>query len=258
MITIAGHKIVPTIFPDKTSQVWKLPEEVFTSPYDIFWTFESEAEIMHLAQLKALLDKRDFSANKTLHIDCLPYARQDKDVSNTSTFALHSFAKLLNAMEFDSIRIMDPHSNVATKLIFNAHAIYPFKQVIDIIDALGVTTVIYPDHGAEFKYTSFYGGFDNRYPKVLIGEKERDQQTGHILKYELSGDPSGQICLMVDDLCDGGATFILLAKELLSKGAKEVHLFVSHGIFSRGLGVLFDAGIKRVFVKDGEMHVLKN
>ena len=63
---------------------------------------------------------------------------------------------------------------------------------------------------------------------------------------------------MVDDLCDGGATFILLAKELLSKGAKEVHLFVSHGIFSRGLGVLFDAGIKRVFVKDGEMHVLKN
>jgi len=58
--------------------------------------------------------------------------------------------------------------------------------------------------------------------------------------------------MIVDDICDGGATFILLAKELYAAGAKEVNLFVTHGIFSKGLIPLYEAGIKRIFTQDGE------
>jgi len=47
-------------------------------------------------------------------------------------------------------------------------------------------------------------------------------------------------------------TFKILAKDLLAKGAKEVNLFVTHGIFSRGLKTLKDAGINRIFAQDGE------
>ena len=59
--------------------------------------------------------------------------------------------------------------------------------------------------------------------------------------------------LVWDDLCDAGGTFILLAKELLTNGAKEVNLFVSHGLFTKGTQILFDAGIKRIFTKEREI-----
>jgi ribose-phosphate pyrophosphokinase len=41
-------------------------------------------------------------------------------------------------------------------------------------------------------------------------------------------------CLIVDDICDGGATFVALARKLREAGAIEVSLFVTHGIFSKG------------------------
>jgi len=37
------------------------------------------------------------------------------------------------------------------------------------------------------------------------------------------------------------------------QGAKDVALYVSHGIFSKGLEPLREGGIKRIFTKDGEV-----
>ena len=48
----------------------------------------------------------------------------------------------------------------------------------------------------------------------------------------------GRNCLIVDDICDGGGTFIPLAKKLKNAGAKTVTLYVTHGIFSKGLDPL--------------------
>ena len=66
-------------------------------------------------------------------------------------------------------------------------------------------------------------------------------------------DIKDQTILIVDDLCDGGMTFIKSAERLYELEAKEVHLYVSHGIFSKGLKPLTDSGIKRIFTKDGEV-----
>ena len=46
----------------------------------------------------------------------------------------------------------------------------------------------------------------------------------------------------MDDICDGGGTFIGLASELMSKNAGAIYLAVTHGIFSNG----FD-GLNRKF-----------
>jgi ribose-phosphate pyrophosphokinase len=48
-------------------------------------------------------------------------------------------------------------------------------------------------------------------------------------------DLQGKDCLIVDDICDGGGTFIGLAKELKKHNAGNLYLSVSHGIFSKGL-----------------------
>jgi len=63
--------------------------------------------------------------------------------------------------------------------------------------------------------------------------------------------------LIVDDICDGGMTFKLLARDLLAAGAKEVHPYVTHGIFSKGLDTLKESGIGRFFTYKGECFTHK-
>lgn len=246
MILLNGTPLNVTIFPDKTSQIWKLSEFILkeTNFAHVVWNFENEGEFMQLAQLKQLLDRYEISV--VLTISYLPYGRQDKEVTNTTTFALRTFARLINTLHFQEIIIMDPHSETAIQLINNSRATYPLESLFAAMDATDTDLFCYPDKGAVRKYTRVY-----EYPSIH-GEKVRDQLTGNILSYELIGNPEGRNVLIVDDICDGGMTFKLLAKDLLAAGAKEVNLFVTHGIFSKGIETLKESGIKRVFTQDGE------
>jgi ribose-phosphate pyrophosphokinase len=243
MIYLNDTPVPTTVFPDNTSQVWKLPP--LESYVTVKWRYSNEGEFMQLAQLKDLLDHLNVKAQ--LDILYLPYARQDKGVSNTSTFALRTFARHLNMLDFDWITILDPHSDVATDLIKNCSARYPHDRVKQVFGECGSTVVCYPDEGAFTRYAA-------RYNLVSIrGEKFRDPSTGLIKTYELHGDCEGDSVLIVDDICDGGATFRLLAQMLLKDGAAEVNLFVTHGIFSKGVRHLFDAGINRIFTNTEEV-----
>lgn len=246
MILVNGTPLNVTIFPDRTSQVWKLnPNILNEESVNVTWQFDHEGELMHLAQLKGLLDTEAVFAD--LLITYLPYGRQDKDCSNETTFGLHTFAQILNSLEFNQIHIIDPHSHVATEIIKNSSAIYPIDLVKKVVAKTRTRLACYPDKGAVSKYTDIY-----KMPHVY-GEKVRNQLTGHIESYELFGNVLGQRVLIIDDICDGGMTFKLLAADLLKAGATEVNLFVTHGIFSKGVKTLFDSGIKHIYTAKGEV-----
>lgn len=254
MILLDGMPVTPTIFPDKTSQVWKLdPKLLNRYSAKVTWTFEHEGEFMQLAQLKELLDASDISA--TLELTYLPYGRQDKEVSNGATFALVTFANLLNHLEFNKVTILDPHSTVALDLIDCSEAVYPDNEIAEVLSNSKVNLVCYPDKGALTKYVFVYdhviGG------NFIYGEKVRNQLTGSITNYELKGDCKEKHVLIVDDICDGGATFKILAKVLLDQGAASVSLFVTHGIFSRGLETLHESGIKEIYTAKGNVRNFK-
>lgn len=242
MILLNGVEITATKFPDKTTQVWKLPEEMLKCySATITWQFSYESELLELAQLKLLLDKHRVKTN--LYIEYLPYGRQDKDVSNTSTFALHVFANIINSLNFTTITIMDPHSEVALDLIKNSCALYPTTDVDTIVSKMQHTLICYPDKGALVKYSKRYS-----YP-YIYGEKVREQLTGNITSYMIVGSCKNENILIVDDICDGGMTFKLLAKDLYLAGASNVDLFVTHGIFSKGIATVKETGINRIFTK---------
>jgi ribose-phosphate pyrophosphokinase len=246
MILLNGKPINVTLFPDNTSQVWKLdPFPLQTATIE--WKFQYESEIMQLAQLKALLD---FSGVYTAYLDIkyLPYGRQDKAINNHSTFALKPFAWFLNTLNFSHVNIQDPHSIAATVSINNAKAYYPTGAANAAYIACGSDTVMYPDKGAGDKYRDIY-----IFEDVVIGDKVRDPLTGHISKYEIPDVCQGKKVLIVDDICDGGATFLMIAQELYRQKAAQVDLFVTHGIFSKGVRALFREGIRRIFTADGEI-----
>ena len=46
------------------------------------------------------------------------------------------------------------------------------------------------------------------------------------------GNVSNKTCIIVDDIIDSGGTIVSAAKILKEKGAKDVHVYVSHGVLS--------------------------
>jgi len=253
MIKLNGYEIKPTIFPDGTSQVWKIPEEVFTRrevlEQDIIWDFENESEFIHLAQLCDLLQSRGLMVD-CLFIDTLPYARQDKRVSNQTTFAKYTFMKLLKTLpSIKSIATYDEHSKEFSQGIISS--IFPASAILGALET-NPTLICYPDKGAEKRYKSY--PFLNSLPSCSLS-KDRDQSTGYIKNLFLNELISieGEVILIVDDLCDGGMTFKLAAEKLLTLGAKEVNLYTTHGIYSKGVDTLRESGINRIFNRKGEV-----
>lgn len=243
MLQVDDLQVIPTLFPDNTSQVWKLPEQVFENSYPtIVWEYEHEGELIQLCQLVKLLRKENPDAQIDLHVPYLPYARQDKRVSNGTTFSLEVFAAIINSLSFRSVRTLDVHSRKATELIKSLVNEFPTAEFLAAHEENNSDLLVFPDKGAADRYRYEYK------IDAIMAVKERDQMTGEIKAMRLldAHKVNGRNAMMVDDICDGGRTFIELAKLLKAAGAISIDLFVTHGIFSKGMKVLYDAGIRHI------------
>lgn len=247
MIYLNQLKIIPTFFPDGTSQVWKIDTSILNSRANcIKWDFENESEFLHVAQLVDLLAITN--TRITLQLDYFPYARQDKEINNHSTFALRTFCRQLSKLPVSDIFTVDLHSNVAFEYLGNLTSTIPYGTIEDIIITTKSDFVIFPDKGAKTRYNKI------ELPSFSI-QKERNQLNGQLKILGIEGDPRtllGKNVLIVDDICDGGGTFILAAEELRQHGVKTINLYTSHGIYSKGLHPLREAGILRIFNFKGE------
>jgi len=253
MIKLNGHIVTPTIFPDGTSQVWKLPLDKVCNPAaKIEWDFENEAEIFHILQLADLCNACTAGIDKViLSMTTMPYARQDKNITNNSTFALKTFLSILTSFQrFKRIEIVDIHnaSSIERYGDFIVNKI-PDERIKEVIDEVKPDLIVFPDAGASMR------GYNTQGLTSFNLEKKRNQSTGEIegLKTALPLNLTGLKLLILDDICDGGKTFIEAAKLLYNMGASEVHLYTSHGLYTKGTQVLKEAGIKRIFNYKGEV-----
>lgn len=72
MIKVNGFVIKPTIFPDGTSQVWKLPEGLLSNNYvAITWYFEAERELLDVFSIRALFPSAKEIVTKSMVWDIL-------------------------------------------------------------------------------------------------------------------------------------------------------------------------------------------
>lgn len=241
------HKFEITKFPDGTSQLWKasIPKER-TGYFKIDWLWENnEAELFHLLQLVDLIRASVNEPYLYLNIPYLPYARQDKEIGNNTTFSLWTFAQILNSANFNIVTSFDVHSKKAEKLIAKFQNLTPeeFHGYTYIKSESNI--VFYPDFGAYTRYAF-------KEELSLFGQKTRNQQTGTIEDYRIMNvnvlpPITGKNVFIIDDICDGGATFILAAKELMKYNPSKISLCVSHGIFSKGLDEMKEAGISEFY-----------
>lgn len=236
-------KFEKTVFPDGTSQIWKLQDNIDFDPHAdepvILWLFENESELIHVCQLAQLVQKHLDTSDCILRVPYLPYGRQDKEVDNKLSFALSTFKDILYACNITRIETFDAHSK--SDMVYE-DSIMPDVTEFHTSIIQPYDVICYPDKGAATRYGT-YG------LPVVFCEKVRDQLTGNILGLKVIADTdlTNKNVLIIDDICDGGMTFIKVAEALAPFNPKQVDLAVSHGLFSKGKECLVNAGITNIF-----------
>ncbi len=172
-----------------------------------------------------------------------PGARQDRVMVNGESLTSKVYADIINSLNLASVSIFDPHSDVISALIDNCKVIDNHEFVENCLDFSEPCefNIVSPDAGANKKVTSLCKYLSHYHKEDIFNiikcDKTRDVSTGKLTGFEVypnSGLDGIAPVYIVDDICDGGGTFIGLAKELKKKGAGDLYLIVSHGIFSKG------------------------
>lgn len=169
-----------------------------------------------------------------LFIPYFPAARQDRVMIPGEPLSVKVYADIINAMQLNKVTVFDAHSEVTPALLNHCEVVMNHQFIEKVIQKIGKTPLlISPDGGALkkiYKVSEFLGGTE-----VVECSKSRDVKTGKLTGFRVYADDlQQQDCLIVDDICDGGGTFIGLATALQNKNAGKLYLAVSHGIFSKG------------------------
>jgi len=185
---------------------------------------------------------------ENLLIPYFPSARQDRVMIKGEPLSVSVYAKIINTFKFKKVYVFDAHSEVTPAVLDNCEVIHNHRFIEKVIKEIGNNVLlISPDGGALkkiYKLSEFLGGVE-----VIECSKNRDVKTGKLTGFSVyTDDLNGKDCLIVDDICDGGGTFIGLAEKLKNKNAGSLYLAVSHGIFSNGFANL-DC-FERIFTTD--------
>lgn len=162
-----------------------------------------------------------------LFLPYLPAARADRGVPLGSAV----YSRLIRSMTPHKILAMDPHSPVVVGQLRSSglQVVEHDSLIAEAFDGVKIDGVIAPDEGSHCRATSA-GLFLNA--DVYYASKHRDFETGKLSGFKAPENlPKSGRYLVVDDICDGGGTFMGLA-EATGLSRDQLALWVTHGIFS--------------------------
>lgn len=188
-------------------------------------------------------------------IPYLPYARQDKISVHGESLSLKVFADIINLQKYRRIVSYDVHSEVSAAVIPNLKVV-PQRSILayavtvpSIKRELYGKVLVVPDYGASKKACSVREVLGAT--AIVQADKNRDAQgkiTG--VRVAFTDGIEGRDVVIVDDIVDGGATFIALTEVIKANACGNVTLFATHGIFSKGTECLKNAGIDAIITTD--------
>ncbi len=178
--------------------------------------------------------KRSSAKNITAVIPYFGYARQDRKVVPRTSISAKMVSNLITKAGADRVVTLDLHSgqiqgffdipvdNLFATPIFARH----IKKKIKSNNLICVA----PDVGGTARARAL-GKLLNI--GLAIVDKRRPSP-GRSEVMNVIGNVNNKTCIIVDDIIDSGGTIVNAAKVLKEKGAKDVHVYVSHGVLSGG------------------------
>ena len=188
----------------------------------------------NLMELLLCIDalKRSSAKNITAVIPYFGYARQDRKVIPRTSISAKLVSNLITKAGADRIVTVDLHAgqiqgffdipvdNLFSTPIFARHARKKIKSKKIICVA--------PDVGGTERARAL-GKLLN--VGLAIVDKRRPKP-GQSQVMNVIGDVKNQTCIIVDDIIDSGGTIVNAARALKTRGAKEVYVYITHGVLS--------------------------
>lgn len=205
----------------------------------IYAKIRNPQDLLALAAVCSSLECR--GVERHIFMPYLPGARQDR-VQLGGALTAEVYARMIATMA-TTLTAIDVHSQEAIDIYHENMSGFRLLNHVPLVKAATRTqydVILAPDKGAIGRATAIADEFP--YASVFYCEKVRDPNTGRISINVPTDNPAlreaGHI-LIPDDICDGGATFMLAGQQLaeIAPGA-QLDLWVTHGIFSKGLELL--------------------
>lgn len=244
-------------FPDGQQQVKIiLPEGAKLADEDGKWSIpvKIKARLNNFNDLELIIcvvkSLRGLNVEK-IHL-YTPYflgSRSDRKFEEGSNNYLKDvICPIINSLNFESVIVLDPHSQ-SLECCLNSFVKYSNESLVRsfMSNKYGHIKIfnescllISPDAGASHKIYKLAEQIGYK-GDIITCSKERDNN-GKLTRTNIGMNvPLYKDIIIIDDICDGGATFINIAKELkvwwdfheVEKQPK-IYLIVTHGIFSKG------------------------
>jgi len=207
----------------------------------------------NLMELLLCIDalKRSSAKNITAVIPYFGYARQDRKVVPRTSISAKLVSNLITKAGADRIVTVDLHAgqiqgffdipvdNLFATPIFGRHIKKNLKNKNLVCIA--------PDVGGTERARALGKFLD---VGIAIVDKRRPTP-GKSQVMNIVGEVKNKICIIVDDIIDSGGTIVNAAKALKDRGAKEVHVYVTHGVLSgQAIEKIKNSSIKKLVVTD--------
>lgn len=266
MQIIVDNNIVDTKlieFSDGTLNVWIDPEPIKKAERYLCLSISPDTQGSHYSLIINMVDNiisgvLNPKVACILSLDYLPNARADRVFQEGMDCPLESFMIDLWVSRFEKLLTKDVH-NLEAVLEYAGEGIEVVNasQTNSLLDHISCNKkfsmltsdvnliLCAPDKGASEKTNENAIALGTCFVEMV---KDRDPKTGWIRSVKVLGEPdlTGKNVLITDDICDGGMTFLKCAEALRDAGANSVSLYVTHGIFSKGLSI-FEGVIDNVF-----------
>ncbi len=220
----------------------------------------------NLMELLLCIDalKRSSAKNITAVIPYFGYARQDRKVAPRTSISAKLVSNLITKAGADRVVTVDLHAgqiqgffdipvdNLFATPIFARHV----KKKLKIKNLICVS----PDVGGVERTRALARKLD---VGIAIIDKRRPAP-GKSQVMNVIGNVNNKTCIIIDDIIDSGGTIINAAQALLNRGAKEVHVYITHGVLSgQAVERIKKSNIKKLVITDtidnsGKLKKAKN
>lgn len=243
-----GLGIQKMMFPDGQPHIRLSEPEAFKegAGAHIICAIRSSLELVQLMMIASAVEH----AGGYIDTIAIPYfmgARYDRVINPGDSFDLEVVAGCVVGLNADVVVVFDPHSAVTHQKTLAA-CVTNEPLVKRYVKENAV--LIVPDKGAIEKAKD-YPEWNTNLTDIVFCNKSRDLETGKVtLTVQQPEKCAGRNCIIIDDICDGGATFKAIADQI---EPAHLTLMVSHGIFSNGFSKLKEH-FDEIITTDSYLH----
>lgn len=191
----------------------------------------------HLMEALIVIDALKRASAHTINFVCpyYGYARQDRKNRGREPITAKLVADLIEAAGANRVIAVDLHAAQIQGYFdvpldhFAAAPILAEYFKDKVADADGQFVVVSPDLGGVTRARKLADLLDT---PIAIIEKNRPRPNESEVM-NIIGKVEGQNCIIIDDMIDTAGTITNAADALIERGAKDVYISATHGLFSR-------------------------